>query len=347
MKLSFNEKHNEATFTIQSRDDIFYFYLILEEGDELYGWTYRQRKFYSKEGKAERGERERVYLGIRIEKAYFSSNNELKVVGSIILRPEDFEASGHHSFNIGLGDTVKLVKKDWSSPIIQTILKNFKEEYPKSLIISIDYGSLAIAELDHNRMNILFSKEESIGGKGDSIKRDEALKNFIQDCKRISKDFISKISPKLVVLYSPSILKDIIYEDLKEDFEKIFRVNGSIGGLEGIYEAMRNEDVLKILSLHGHDETISIEHIVGRSEKIAIGIEEVSKAAELRAIDKLFISTKFLKNSSQEDLRRLREVSEAVKRYGGSIKIVDEESDSGKTMEKFGNILAILRFELY
>ncbi len=346
MKVSFNEKHNEATFTIQSLNDIFHFYLILEEGDELYGWSYRQRKIYDSEGKSEKGERERVYLGIRVEKVYFNSKKDVKVIGSIIFRPEYFEASGHHSFTIGLGDTVKVIKKDWSSAIVQTILKNIKEEYPKSLIISLDYGSIAIAKLDQNGMSILFSEEENIGGKRDSSMRDETFNRFIQKCTNISKKFISEISPELVILYSPSNLKDILYENLKEDFEKIFRVRGSIGGLEGIYESLRNEDSLKILSLHGHDETASLEHLLSKPEKIAIGMEEVKKVVELRAIDKLLISTKLLKSSAQEELQELKKISEKVKRYGGSIKIIDEESDFGKTMEKLGNVLAILRFNL-
>jgi len=347
MKLIFNDE--EAKITIQNNDDLFYLYLLLEEGDEIFGWTYRSRKIYEREGKAERGEKERVYLGIRVEKAYFHpSLDGLKVIGPLIYRPEDFEASGYHSFLITIGDTITLKKTDWNSALIQSILKEIKETYPKSLIVSIDYGNFAIAALYNQRFDIIYSEERSLGGKRERIKRDENLEEFLNNCIKNLQEAILKIDPEIIIFYGPTTIKDNIYEKVKKLHRNIFRVSGSIGGIEGIYEAFRNEEVLKILSLYGHEEeSFTLEHILSNSEKIAIGIEEVKNAAILRAVDKLFLSTKLIKNVNRERLEEIKKIAENVKLFGGSIKIIPEESEAGKTLEKMGNIIAILRFSLY
>lgn len=347
MKLSLNEKENEAKITIQNYDDLFNLYLILEEGDELYSWTLRQKKIYKREGKAERGERERVYLGIKVKKVRFDkSSNSLKVLGELIYKPEDFEASGHHSFKLSLGDTVKIKKEDWSSEIIKEILEKSKETYPKSLIVSIEYGSIAIAELSEESFKILYSKEESIGGKQMENDREGNLSRFIEECSRIIKEYFSKIDPKVVILYGPSNIKDRIFENLKDYIENIHRVSGSIGGLEGIYEAIRNEEALKILSKEGEDSLFSFDSLLKEPEKIAIGMKEIEEAALYRAIGMLIISTKFLKNASEEDIEKLRSIAKLVKKFGGSIKIINEETDFGKTLSSFGDVIAKLRFSL-
>ncbi|HLI46061.1 MAG TPA: hypothetical protein VKU94_02600 [Geobacterales bacterium] len=347
MKLILNEE--EAKITVQSEDDLFYLYLLIEEGDEIYGWTYRNRKIYGREGKAERGEKERVYLGIRVEKSYFHpSLSGLKIIGSLIYRPEDFEASGYHSFLINIGDTINLKKSNWNSALVQSVLKEIKESYPKSLIVALDYGSFAIAALYNQRFDIIYSEEKSVGGKREKIKRDEMLEEFLKNCTKNTREAIMKVNPELVIFYGPSSIKDMVYEEVKRSEKNIFRVNGSIGGVEGIYEALRNEEVLKILSLFGHEEeSFTLESVLSNSEKIAFGIEEVKSAASLRAVDKLFISTKLIKNVTKEKLEEIRKIAEEVKLYGGSIKIIAEESEAGKTLDKMGNIIALLRFNLY
>lgn len=346
MKLSLSEKDKKITITPQSYDDIFRIYLLLEEGDELYGWSYRQRKVYDREGRAERGERERVYLGIKVEKVSFDSERGLKVLGSIIQRPEELEASGHHSFNIGVGDTVTIVKKEFNPLMIRYVTKNVKEFYPKSLIVAIDYGDFAIAKLEEDRMQVLLSIKENVGGKRASLNRDFLLDRFIEECEKLTKSCIEKTMPNLVVFYGPSNLKDILYERLKDDLKSAFRVSGSIGGLEGLYEALRNEEVLKILSLHGYEETISLESLLSRTDKIAIGLDEVKRAASYRAVERLIISSKLLKQLEPSMLEELKKLAESIEAQGGKIKIVDENSESGKTLEKFGNLIAILRFNI-
>jgi stalled ribosome rescue protein Dom34 len=52
MKINLNSKENTATITIQNLNDLFSLYLLVERGDELYGYSYRQEKFSTKEGES-------------------------------------------------------------------------------------------------------------------------------------------------------------------------------------------------------------------------------------------------------------------------------------------------------
>jgi Predicted RNA-binding proteins len=70
MKLELDKKDKIATITLQHINDLFYLYLLIERDDEVLGWTFRQKKV-SNAGQQIRGEKERVYLGIKVNKVYF------------------------------------------------------------------------------------------------------------------------------------------------------------------------------------------------------------------------------------------------------------------------------------
>lgn len=56
-------------------EDLFILYLIINEGDVIYSWTVREIR--GKEGGERGGEREKVYLGLRvIDVEYMNSGKE-------------------------------------------------------------------------------------------------------------------------------------------------------------------------------------------------------------------------------------------------------------------------------
>jgi len=341
MKLNLEEK--SAKITIQNLDDLFYLYLLIDENDEIFGFTQRQEKILNKEGKVEKVDKKRIFLGIKVKKVYFHQfSDSLKVIGNIIEKPEDFNIAGmHHSFNLKVGDTIILKKEDWDSKIVKSILKSVKETYPNSLIVAVDYGEIAIGNLSKQGLRIVFSKSENIGSKRDNIDREKLIKKFIEESVNEIKKQIINLKPSLTILFGPSIVKDLIFEKIK-DFKNIFRVSGSVGGIDGIYEALNNEEVLRILSNYEEfEDYILFKQIRDNFEKVAVGLEEVKKASEKGMVDKLLISTKILKENRIE----IKEIAENVKKFNGDIRIINENSNLGEMLEKFGNIACILRWK--
>jgi Predicted RNA-binding proteins len=348
MKINLNNKDNTATITLQSLNDLFSLYLLIEKGDELYGYSYRQEKFSTKEGEKVRGEKKRIFLGIKVEKIYFHKfSNALRVIGPIIEKPDDFEIEGHfHSFGIKVGDTILLKKSNWDSVIIKSILKNISEVYPDTLIVAIDYDEIAIGKLEKYDLKILYEKKENLGGKRYENGK-LSIENFIKRNSVIVVDYINKVKPKIVILYGPSIFKEILYEQIKSIDINIYKVSGSSGGIEGLYESLRNEEVLKILALNTNINNFFLSNLIQKEyEKLAIGLEEIKEISVSNAIDKLLISTKILKESDLEKLDLIKNIAENVSKQGGEIHIIFEDSELGEMLEKLGNIVAILRYKL-
>jgi protein pelota len=350
MKINLNSKENTATITVQSLNDLFSLYLLIERGDELYGYSYRQEKFSTKEGESVRGEKRKIYLGIKVEKAYFHEFSDvLKVIGPIIEKPEDFDLGGHfHSFNIKIGDTIILKKSNWDSAIIKSILKNISEVYPDTLIIAIDYNEIAIGKLEKHGLKIFYDKKENIGGKRYENGGFD-IENFIKRNYSVVMDFINKTKPTIVILYGPSIFKEILYEQIKTIKSNIYKIAGTSGGIEGLYEALRNDEVLKVLALNTNImDNFSLANLIQREyEKLAIGLQEIVEISSFtNAIDKLLISTKLLKESDSEKATLIKNIAEYVSKQGGEIHIIYENSELGRMLESLGNIVAILRYKV-
>jgi len=348
MKLELDKKDKIATITLQHINDLFYLYLLIERDDEVLGWTFRQKKV-SNAGQQIRGEKERVYLGIKVNKVYFHPfTDTLKIIGFISLKPEEMELGGHyHSFNVKVGDTIKLKKEDWDSVIVKSILKKIKEVYPTTMIISVEYTNIAVALLTSVGLKTLFSKNEEHSGKRHYFDREKLISNFLEEVSREIKNLISLYNPDVIILYGPGNIKDRLYNEMKSKTKTIFRITGSIGGVEGIYEALRNEAVLKSLSTYSDYEDIFVlNKIQENPEKVAIGIDEIKRAAEYGAIDKLIISTEYLKSLEKDKLDEIKKIGEIVVAKGGLISLVYSNNEMSSSLSKLGNILALLRYQL-
>ncbi len=348
MKLSLDKKENLATITLQHINDLFYLYLLVDKEDEIFAWTYRQKRV-TNHGQQVRGEREKVYLGIKVEKIYFHPfTDSLKVVGIVSYKPEELILSGHHhSFNIKVGDTIKLKKYDWDSIITKSILKRIKEVYPTTLIVSVEYFNIAIGILTNLGLKIIYTQFEDVSGKRHSFDREKALDLFMTNSLKEIKKAIVSHNPDLIILYGPGILKDKVYDEIKKEANNIFKIAGSVGGVEGLYESLRNENVLKLLSNYtDYEDLFILTSIQNNPEKVAIGMEEVKKAASLGSIEKLVISTEYLKSLEKDKLVEIKKIGEEVVSKGGIINLVYEDTTFGDSLLRLGNIVAILRYQL-
>jgi len=122
-------------------------------------------------------------------------------------------------------------------------------------------------------------------------------------------------------------------------------VNVSEGGLAGIYE-IQNEhpealsDILRLHELKLVDEIF--ERLVKGRTDVAIGIEEVSKALEKGAVDKLLITDEYFKESGIE----VKNLINILIRSGGTLTLIPTYTNAGEKLRGIGGIAALLRYEL-
>jgi protein pelota len=124
------------------------------------------------------------------------------------------------------------------------------------------------------------------------------------------------------------------------------------GGVAGIYEAVRSGVLLKTMKqMRIAEEAEVVEEILKRlgkgEQNVAYGMEDVEKAAQLGAVDKLVLADTTLREASDDSRLRVEELMKNVESKGGNIIIVSTENESGANLVALGGVAALLRFALY
>ena len=120
--MKYSQTDRGIRIQMETDDDIWHIYNILEVGDLVTASTLRRDSSVTDKIRAERAEKKRMTLGIRVEKIEFSEDDlRLKVLGVIESGPQDI--GQHHTLMIEVGDAPIVDKRHWK----ETQLERLKE----------------------------------------------------------------------------------------------------------------------------------------------------------------------------------------------------------------------------
>lgn len=143
MKLNFGRDFLD--FVVEGEDDLYVVYLLIDPGDVIYGWTVRE--FRAREGG--RGERVRIYVGLRVEGLeYHAFRGTLRVRGILIEVPEWFEGAkgSHHTMELAYGLEYRLVKPNGvDREFVSKVLEMFSGASVSVLLVSVSMEEVAVA----------------------------------------------------------------------------------------------------------------------------------------------------------------------------------------------------------
>ncbi len=139
---------------------------------------------------------------------------------------------------------------------------------------------------------------------------------------------------------APEIAKSVV--DVKS-------VNNS--GVAGIYEAIRSGVLTKTMKhLRVVEETEVVEEILkrlGKGERTVVyGLDEVRKASEYGAVEKLVLADTVLRGAEDEERLLLEQLMKDVELKGGKVMVVSTEHEAGAKLVALGGIASLLRFAL-
>ncbi len=334
----------------EALDDLLHLYLLLDRGDFVRATTYRQVRVGLR---GERGSRVRMNLTVRVEKVSFHRfSDTLRITGVIVEGPEDIAPRGsHHTISVKVGDEILLIKGDgrWNLKYVRKMLEKSRQPRVNAMVIAVDHFSVGVGLVTDQGLRELFSRELDAQSKRWGYRAGRAgLRKFLEEVGRKVAEHYLKLRPTIVIVYGPGFPKEILKDMLIAQGvpgSSLRAVQGWSGGLEGLYEALRNEEVLRII---GASMAVEDERLVSRlfrEENVAYGFREVMAAAELGAVSTLLVSSRVLKEDVYGDdmVKLLRE----VERYGGEIRVVFSDSEAGRLLERLGGIAAILRFRVF
>jgi protein pelota len=355
--LETNIKKGFVKVVPETFDDLWHLYNVIYENDEVYAYTTREIKPDEKYARPKRGERVSVFLGIRVEKVIWDKLlGKLRVHGIICQAPEIIPTGAHHTLNIALNMPVTIVKKEWPRHHVERLERARKTSEKPIIIVAIDDEGYAIALTTQYGVEVKIEQSTKLPGKLEAEKRSESTKGYF----RKALDNLRQVwttAPNPILIIGVGFVKNDFAKFLENEAREIAKsvidvksVNN--GGVAGIYEALRAGILLKTMKqLRIAEETEAVEEVLrrlGKSESnVTYGIEEVQKAVELGAVEKLVLADATLREASDERRLLLEDLMKSVEQKRGKIIVVSTEHEAGAKLIALGGIAALLRFALH
>lgn len=328
--------------SMETEDDIWHLYNILELGDTVTASTYRRDGSATDKIRAERAEKRRMTLGIRVEKIEFSEEDlRLKLLGVIESGPQDI--GQHHTLMVEVGDSPVIQKNRWKDTQMERLKRAAADTCkPRMIFVSLDQDDATIAVLRQYGL-----KEAAV------IRSQRSGKQYQDDSK--GSDYHGEILAKLklmhepdmpLVLLGPGFEKEQLSASLKASglFKSIFVYQTGQSGMQGVNELMKKglgADLLRESRVGIEMEAVErlMEHI-GKDGLATYGVQEVSDAAAAGAVETLLILDSKLRESDMDAVVR------SVESQKGDVIVVSSQHDGGSQLASLGGFAAVLRYRL-
>ncbi|MEM3730469.1 MAG: mRNA surveillance protein pelota [Candidatus Bathyarchaeia archaeon] len=354
--LEVNLKKGFVKVVPENFDDLWHLYNIIGKDDKVYAYTSREIRPSEEYLRPKRGERVQVFLGVKVEEVVWDKLlGRLRIHGTICEAPEIVPAGAHHTLNVALNNPLTIVKGEWAKHQIERLERASKTSEKSLIIVAIDDESYAIATTTQYGVEIKAEENIKLPGKLETEKRDAAIKEYFKKALESLRQ-IWKNTPSPIAIIGVGFIKNDFAKFLENEAKEIAKsvidvksVNN--GGVAGIYEALRSGVLSKAMQTQRiFEETRVIEEILkglGKGEtNVVYGLEEVEKAAQIGAVEKLVLADAILRKASDENRRHLEDLMKSVEQKGGSLMVVSTEHEAGAKLMALGGVAAILRFSM-
>jgi protein pelota len=340
----------------ESPNDLWHLYNLIFKGDQVYAYTTREVKTDRDYSRPKSGERIGLFLGITVESVSWDRFlNKLRIHGVICQSPETFPVSGHHTLTVALNKPLTIAKTTWSKHLLDR-LKRTRTNEETLIILSIDDEGFAIAETREYGVEIKIEERTKLPGKLEADQRSAATKTYFRHvAEKLAQTWSQKRSP--IVVLGVGYIKNEFVTFLKNEEQELAKsivdvksVNN--GGVAAIYEAIRSGILQKTMQqFRLVEESKAVEEVLsklGRNEHyVAYGMDEVEKAAELGAVEKLLVADRLIRESADETRVKIEELMRRVENARGSMIIVSTEHEAGEKLQGLSGIAAVLRFPIF
>jgi protein pelota len=333
----------EIKMMIETLDDLWHLYNIIDEGDMIISVTFRREEVKSDKIRAERAEKKRMVLGVRAEKIEFhETESRLRILGVIEEGPQD--VGSYHTLNLAEGDVVTVRKTEWSPLKLERVRRSVEDaRRPKLMYVALDNDEAVIAVARQFGMQEVARICSSGSGKMYEQKCHDDFYPEIVDKVRQS----AEPGVPLVIL-GPGFAKEALVtlgkEKEPELFGKAFVYHTGQSGMAGIQELMKAGMGSEVVQdSRAAQETKAVETVLEQIAKdgpVAYGPADVEKATMAGAVDTLLVLDTEVRKENVEGMMT------AVESGRGNVLVVSERFEAGKKLEAIGGIAALLRYKL-
>lgn len=327
----------------ETDEDLWHLYNVIEQGDIVTSSTTRREEKASDKIRAERTDKKRMTLGVRVEKIEFSEEDlRLRLLGVIESGPQD--VGQYHTLIIEPGTALSISKENWRHTQIERLDRAVRDtNKPRIVFVSLDQDEAVIAVLRQYGLKEAASIKSGRSGKMyDEKRRGEG---------GYHKEIISKVlsvweEGMPLVVSGPGFEKELLVESGREyessPFSGCHVYHTGQCGMTGINELMRKgmgADILRESVVGAEMEAVErLMEEIGKDGLATYGPEEVATAALAGAVETLLILDEKVREQDFDETVR------NVENQNGNVLVVSSQHDSGKMLSALGGIAALLRY---
>ncbi len=331
----------EIKMQVEVADDLWHLYNILSPGDLVYASTYRREEAKSDKIRAERGEKKRMTLGIRLEKIEFGEfDNRLRLLGVIEEGQQD--VGSHHTLLMEEGEVLSVIKSHWKPSQLERVRRAVEDsKKPSVIFVSLDDDEATVAVM--RQFGVKRLADIVAGGHGKMYATKEEGDYYGEIIAKIRQAYSPGVP---IIVLGPGFAKETLLAKGKEKepemFSRSFLYHTGQSGMTGIQELMKRgmgSEVLKDSRVA--EETEMVEKLleeVGKDGLATYGPKEVREAAKAGAVEMLLILDSMVREKDVESLMR------SVEDSRGRVTVVSEMHEGGKKLDSLGGMAALLRF---
>lgn len=346
--LELDEANLHLRIQLETPEDLYFTSLLIDPGDLVTAWTLRQTKVERATG-VERGERVRVRLTLRVRKVGFQRfTDSLRILGVVVEAPEWLHVKGaHHTIALRPGEEVELRKAVLLKHHYRVLGIATSRVKPLG-VVSVSEGELAVGLLRPQGVEVISTLPLSRPSKEGSF-RDQLRKELEGRLERVMRSLESR-GVKAVVFAAPQLALEVAKAIMAKTRPraKVSFVKVSEGGLAGIYELLRSKEARSMLEevrlTPARDALAELLGLMGKDPaRVALGMSEVRRALELKAVKVLMLLDEILLSDEREEvldmLGRASHIAEDVV-------VVPSTLEESALLSRSGGVAAILYFRI-
>ena len=336
-------RSGEIKVRIQTEDDLWQLYNIVEQDDLAFALTNRREETKDDKLRAERGEKRKMYLGIRVETVEFHEFTDwLRIHGVIEEGQQDI--GSYHTFNLSVGDDLAIIKV-WRRELMDRLDEAERAvERPKISFVAIDDEEAVLAQLREYGIKEVAKIRSGGSGKQYSTKK-SGKDEFYQE---VLAKLEATAGEGAVIILGPGFEKENFSNFVREKgrpiSKKFHLLSTGQSGMAAVQEVMKKgigAEVLKESRVA--IETKLMEDLLAEISKggaCAYGQTEVGQCLDAGAVETLLITDKAMRSRKHEKL--LNKADEG----GSKVVVISTLHDAGQKLESLGEVGALLRYKV-
>ncbi len=336
-------KSGEIKILIQTEDDLWQLYNIVEKDDLAFALTTRREESKDDKLRAERGEKRKMRLGIRVESVEFHEFTDwLRIHGVIEEGPQDI--GSYHTFNLSVGEDLSVIKV-WRRELMDRLFDAEKAvERPLITFVAIDEEEAVLVQLREYGIKEVAKIRSNASGKQYTTKKPGKNEFYPEVLAKLE----SIAGEGVCIVLGPGFEKENFSNYIRDKKRPIAKglhvLSTGQSGMAAVQEVMKKgigSEVLKESRVAV--ETKLIEDLMAEIAKdgaFAYGVADVGNCLDAGAVETVLITDKAMRSRKYEKLLNKTEESKS------KVVVISTLHDAGRKLESIGDVGALLRYKV-